>query len=157
MPPSPTPADQMRATGSGRRKVALEPGFSQLDWVRESAKLKIAPHRSISLEELQSHNTVDDVWLAVNGKVYNMTPYLRYHPGGIPILMATAGKVCVTLFLPCFLPFRLYTYCFVPTIAHICQDATSLFYKYHAWLNLDFMLVTCCLGTLDTTTTTSPN
>jgi cytochrome b involved in lipid metabolism len=31
-------------------------------------------------------------------QVYNLTPYLKYHPGGIPNLMLSAGGDCTTLF-----------------------------------------------------------
>lgn len=31
-------------------------------------------------------------------QVYNMTPYLRYHPGGIADLMLSAGGDCTDLF-----------------------------------------------------------
>ena len=32
------------------------------------------------------------------GKVYNITPYLEYHPGGIPEIMKGAGKDGTALF-----------------------------------------------------------
>jgi hypothetical protein len=41
-------------------------------------------------------------------QVYNLTPYLQYHPGGVDILVKTAGK-----------------------------DCTALFNRYHAWVNLE--------------------
>jgi cytochrome b involved in lipid metabolism len=33
-----------------------------------------------------------------SGKVYNITPYLEYHPGGIPEIMKGAGKDGTSLF-----------------------------------------------------------
>lgn len=45
-----------------------------------------------TLDELAQHNTKDDCWQAYGGKVYNVTPYLKYHPGGVPQLMKAAGK-----------------------------------------------------------------
>lgn len=44
-------------------------------------------------------------------QVYNITPYLRYHPGGVEMLMMAAGK-----------------------------DGTALFNQYHAWVNGHSML-----------------
>jgi cytochrome b involved in lipid metabolism len=38
------------------------------------------------------HNTVEDCWQAYNGKVYNVGPFLRYHPGGGGEMMRAAGK-----------------------------------------------------------------
>ena len=32
------------------------------------------------------------------GKVYNMTPYMKFHPGGVDELMRGAGKDCTILF-----------------------------------------------------------
>jgi cytochrome b involved in lipid metabolism len=41
---------------------------------------------------LKQHNQPDDAWTAVNGKVYNITPYLSFHPGGEKELMRVAGR-----------------------------------------------------------------
>ena len=46
----------------------------------------------ITMDELAQHNTKEDCWQAYGGKIYNVTPYLKYHPGGIPQLMKAAGK-----------------------------------------------------------------
>ena len=51
--------------------------------------------------------------------MYNMTPYVPFHPGGKPILMQGAGR-----------------------------DCSALFRKYHPWVNAHFMLAKCLLGTL---------
>lgn len=91
-PPVP-PSDQMRAAGSGRRKVPLPPGRSQLDWVRHSAKIILRRPRTITLKELKRHRSRQDAWLAVNGQVYDVTPYIEYHPGGIDMMLTGAGKV----------------------------------------------------------------
>lgn len=52
-------------------------------------------------------------------QVYNITPYLRYHPGGPDILIKAAGR-----------------------------DATSLFNKYHPWVNAHALLEKCLIGLL---------
>jgi cytochrome b involved in lipid metabolism len=62
----------------------------------------------ISREEIAQHDSIHDAWMIVNHKVYNVTPYLHYHPGGITILKKSLGK-----------------------------DATLLFDKYHPWVNID--------------------
>ena len=41
---------------------------------------------------LKEHKSRDDAWSAFNGKVYNITPYLPYHPGGEKELMRVAGR-----------------------------------------------------------------
>jgi hypothetical protein len=44
------------------------------------------------------HNKKEDAWTAINGKVYNFTPYLPYHPGGEKELMRVAGRDGTKLF-----------------------------------------------------------
>jgi len=47
---------------------------------------------------LKQHNTRQDAWTAINGKVYNVTPYLAFHPGGEKELMRVAGRDGTKLF-----------------------------------------------------------
>lgn len=70
---------------------------------------------------------MSDVWIDVTGKVYNITPYLEFHPGGVDEIMRGAGKdatqlideVLVTLLLSLCVSFSvfprlcLYVYVFV--------------------------------------------
>ncbi|KAM0753894.1 cytochrome b5 [Meredithblackwellia eburnea MCA 4105] len=107
-----------------RAKVAIEKGYSQLDWgrlQRSGADLRggVTEIRRITPSELAQHKSKDDCWQAYGGKVYNVTPFIRYHPGGIPELMRAAGK-----------------------------DGTELFMKTHAWVNADLMLDGCLVGFL---------
>ena len=37
------------------------------------------------------HNKEDDCWTVYQGKVYDVTSYLDYHPGGRDKLMLAAG------------------------------------------------------------------
>ncbi|KAL4062898.1 cytochrome b5-like heme/steroid binding domain-containing protein [Scleroderma yunnanense] len=105
------------------RKVALAPGFGPLDW----AKLKSSGEdlRGVSTllrvppSVLKLHNKKEDAWTAINGKVYNITPYLPFHPGGEKELMRVAGR-----------------------------DGTKLFSLTHAWVNVDYMLDSCHVGFL---------
>jgi len=73
----------------------------------------------ITMEELKKHNTPQDAWSVFNGRVYNITPYLPFHPGGEKELMRAAGR-----------------------------DGTKLFMLTHSWVNLEFMLQECCVGML---------
>lgn len=59
-----------------------------------------------TIEEISKHNQENDLWMVINGAVFNLTMYLDYHPGGAKKLMKGAGK-----------------------------DATALFNKYHPWVN----------------------
>ncbi|KAL0574765.1 hypothetical protein V5O48_007192 [Marasmius crinis-equi] len=108
---------------SGRNKVALAPGHSPLDWAAlksSGADLRGVPTlMRITPSVLKQHNKKDDAWAAFNGKVYNITPYLAFHPGGEKELMRVAGR-----------------------------DGTKLFALTHAWVNVDFMLDSCMVGFL---------
>jgi cytochrome b involved in lipid metabolism len=55
----------------------------------------------VTMDELKKHNTKDDAWSAFGGKVYNMTEYARFHPGGEKELMRVAGRDGTKLFSKC--------------------------------------------------------
>jgi len=106
-----------------REKVSLAPGHSPLDWASLKASGRdlrgVENPRRIPPSILKQHNKRDDAWSAINGKVYNITPYLSFHPGGEKELMRVAGR-----------------------------DGTKLFASTHAWVNVDLMLDACLVGFL---------
>ncbi|KAL4399763.1 cytochrome-b5 reductase [Malassezia pachydermatis] len=106
---------------AGRKKVVLEPGCSPLDWARlkSTTDLRggVTTLLRVTPSELKKHNTKEDAWTALQGKVYNITPYLRFHPGGQDTLMRVAGR-----------------------------DGTRLFFNTHAWVNIDAIIDTAMVG-----------
>lgn len=38
--------------------------------------------RPVTKDELKTHNTQEDCWISYRGKVYDITKYLNFHPGG---------------------------------------------------------------------------
>jgi flavocytochrome c len=46
----------------------------------------------ISLEELSKHNTKDDIWVAIDGVVYDLTEFAPEHPSGFQSIFDLAGK-----------------------------------------------------------------
>lgn len=68
----------------------------------------MAPNTSVVQQELlpsytrgevAAHKKLDDCWIVVHGQVYNVTPWLKRHPGGARILMHYAGEdASVSLF-----------------------------------------------------------
>ncbi|XP_076941047.1 cytochrome b5 domain-containing protein RLF-like [Bidens hawaiensis] len=110
-----------------RAKVPFEIGYTHMDWLKvtrthpDLAGIKGQSNtRLISLSEVKQHNTEDSMWTVFKGCVYNITPYMKYHPGGVDMLKKAVGK-----------------------------DCTTLFHKYHAWVNAEFMLEKCVVGILE--------
>lgn len=54
--------------------------------------------RVITLSELKSHNTRSSAWVAIRGKVYDITEFISRHPGGDEVLLFAAGKDATTVF-----------------------------------------------------------
>merc|ERR1712100_967185 len=48
--------------------------------------------KGIKMEEVEKHSSVDDLWLVIDGKVYDVTPFMDDHPGGGDIMLSAAGK-----------------------------------------------------------------
>eukprot|EP00596_Hydrurales_sp_CCMP1899_P005958 CAMPEP_0119043308 /NCGR_PEP_ID=MMETSP1177-20130426/20660_1 /TAXON_ID=2985 /ORGANISM="Ochromonas sp, Strain CCMP1899" /LENGTH=213 /DNA_ID=CAMNT_0007011149 /DNA_START=136 /DNA_END=777 /DNA_ORIENTATION=- len=109
--------------GARREKVMLKPGFHLVDWMKLTKVSKDmrgdGPLRKISVAELAEHKSQFDCWTAYKGRVYNITQYIAYHPGGVKQLMVGAGK-----------------------------DCTVQFNKFHAWVNMDSMMSKCLIGVL---------
>ncbi|KAM4902798.1 cytochrome b5 reductase 4-like isoform 3-T3 [Sylvia borin] len=121
-PAFPAPGSQQRAAAGARSKVPLKPGRSLMDWIRltKSGKdLTGLKGRLIEVteDELSKHNKKEDCWICIRGFVYNVTPYMEYHPGGEDELMRAAGT-----------------------------DGTDLFDQVHRWVNYESMLKECLVG-----------
>ncbi|KAI8059998.1 uncharacterized protein B0P05DRAFT_581422 [Gilbertella persicaria] len=54
----------------------------------------------ISPQEVAQHNTKDDIWVIIHGKVYDLTQFLPEHPGGQKIILKYAGKDATSAFEP---------------------------------------------------------
>ncbi|XP_070556069.1 cytochrome b5 reductase 4-like [Ptychodera flava] len=117
-----SPSGSVQSTG--RNKVALKPGRSLMDWIRLGRSgndlTSVGGRRlQVTKQELAKHNKPDDAWISLNGKVYNITPYMEFHPGGMDELMRGAGI-----------------------------DGTDLFNEVHKWVNYESMLEKCLIGKL---------
>lgn len=68
----------------------VEPGTKEGGWMQLSESEKIneakqaagAPEKQFTREEIEKHNKDDDCWIVVDGKVYDATSVLGWHPGG---------------------------------------------------------------------------
>ncbi|KAI4854051.1 hypothetical protein E4T44_00440 [Aureobasidium sp. EXF-8845] len=129
--PQLSPAAQARAPPpridtpkSSSSKVKLAPGFSPLDWASLAASKNLANVSSFtrvtpSMLAEKNGRKGNDAWSVYNGKVYNITPYAPFHPGGKGELMRAAGK-----------------------------DGTKLFLEVHPWVNWEGMLNSCLVGVM---------
>ncbi|CAN5155505.1 hypothetical protein BH09PAT2_BH09PAT2_04110 [soil metagenome] len=79
--------------------------FRQSQQTKKNASPQITPSttdqttQAYSLETVAAHSQGTDCWIAIEGKVYNVTQYIadKKHPGGDYILLG-CGKDATTLF-----------------------------------------------------------
>ncbi|EMC94725.1 hypothetical protein BAUCODRAFT_73419 [Baudoinia panamericana UAMH 10762] len=111
-------------TPNPRSRIVLTPGHSPMDWAAKSRSadlagvgtfLRVKPSQ---LKQMTGRKG-KPAWSSWQGKVYNITPYLPYHPGGEGQLMRAAGK-----------------------------DGEQLFMETHPWVNWENMLGSCLVGVL---------
>jgi nitrate reductase (NAD(P)H) len=78
-----------------------EPGTGDGGWMKPSVENQIAsakqaagaPQKQFTREEIEKHDTDSDCWIVVDGKVYDATSVLAWHPGGKAAITSHAGKV----------------------------------------------------------------
>lgn len=66
--------------------------------------------RDITTSFLASKNTIDECWIAYEGNVYDVTHWLRKHPGGIRSIMSVAGQDASSVMKSLHAPSTLETY-----------------------------------------------
>eukprot|EP00746_Dinoflagellata_sp_MGD_P011530 gnl/MRDRNA2_/MRDRNA2_124233_c0_seq1.p1 gnl/MRDRNA2_/MRDRNA2_124233_c0~~gnl/MRDRNA2_/MRDRNA2_124233_c0_seq1.p1 ORF type:complete len:287 (-),score=45.44 gnl/MRDRNA2_/MRDRNA2_124233_c0_seq1:50-910(-) len=99
-------------------------GGSQLAFIRMMSMNKnpvgpLGPGQILNAAEVAKHASPADCWIIMNGRVYDVTPYLKFHPGGKEQIMRGAG-----------------------------QDCTQLFMESHSWVSIDGLIGMLCLGKL---------
>ena len=47
--------------------------------------------KTYTKEEIAQHNQEGDCWLIIEGKVYDVSPYMSKHPGGSDIMIANSN------------------------------------------------------------------
>lgn len=107
-----------------RGKVLLAPGHSPMDWAALTRSTNLSGVSTVqrvtpSMLKSMTGRKGKPAWTSWQGKVYNITPYLPFHPGGEAELMKAAGR-----------------------------DGTKLFMEVHPWVNWENMLSTCLVGVL---------
>jgi L-lactate dehydrogenase (cytochrome) len=64
----------------------------------DALRVTKAGERIITLEELGKHWQAGSLWVAVDGKVYDVSDFANIHPGGIRILLENGGRDATKLF-----------------------------------------------------------
>jgi cytochrome b involved in lipid metabolism len=114
-------------TPNPRQKVLLKPGHSPLDWahLQKSGTNLSGVDRLVRVTpSMLKHNNGRKgrpAWSIYQGKVYNISPYIPFHPGGEGELRRAAGK-----------------------------DGEKLFMEVHPWVNWENMLGECLVGIMVT-------
>lgn len=72
--------------------------------------------KEIPWSEIVKHTKRKDCWIVLNGKVYNVTDYIKKHPGG-DIIFKSVGK-----------------------------DATLVFNQHHPWVYPETAMKGLCIG-----------
>ncbi|KAF4918366.1 Nitrate reductase [NADH] 1 [Colletotrichum viniferum] len=79
----------------------VEPGTGEGGWMKPSVVNQVeaakrdagTPQKQFTREEIEKHDKEDDCWIVVDGKVYDATSVMAWHPGGKAPIMAHAGRV----------------------------------------------------------------
>ncbi|CAK8530952.1 unnamed protein product [Lathyrus sativus] len=65
-----------------------------MDWLKltrthpDLAGLKGQSNRRLILmDEVRKHKLEGEMWTVLKGRVYNISPYMKFHPGGVDMLM----------------------------------------------------------------------
>jgi Cytochrome b5-like Heme/Steroid binding domain len=54
--------------------------------------------KTVSAQEVSTHNSASNCWIIISNKVYDVTSYLRSHPGGRGTITPYCGKDATTAF-----------------------------------------------------------
>lgn len=78
-----------------------EVGSGDEGWMKPSVENQITeakqqagtPQKQFTRGEIEKHDSKDDCWIVVDGKVYDATSVLEWHPGGPAAILGHAGQV----------------------------------------------------------------
>jgi cytochrome b involved in lipid metabolism len=55
--------------------------------------------KTYTYAQVAEHKTPTDCWTVVNGSVYNLTPFVNQHPGGMPNIIKLCGIEGTAIFM----------------------------------------------------------
>lgn len=129
-------ASKVRGLKQGKRSSMNQAKYIQLMSGREADPAPAQP-RCVSREELKTHNSPTNCWISYKGRVYDITRYLEFHPGGefpqIPFLIVeltftSVGKEILLQFAG--------------------QDISNACSHFHNWVNCERILQFSYVGNL---------
>lgn len=78
-----------------RGRPPCESGEDSLhDLPKEGQRVSKEGTKVFTSEEVQEHNRTGDTWLTIEGKVYDVSSFMKDHPGGEGIIAMNAGQIC---------------------------------------------------------------
>lgn len=97
---------EIQVSKGGNESAALvfrhptEPATGTGGWMQPSTENRIeevkheasSPQKQFTRDEIEKHCKEDDCWIVINGKVYDATSVLSWHPGGKATIMGHAGR-----------------------------------------------------------------
>ncbi|KAI3783852.1 hypothetical protein L1987_42940 [Smallanthus sonchifolius] len=54
--------------------------------------LMASVQKTLVFDDVAKHNKIDDCWIIISGKVYDVTPFMDDHPGGGEVMRKATGK-----------------------------------------------------------------
>lgn len=61
------------------------------DLRHDSEEMPSMQLRPFSMEEVSYHNRAEDLWVVIEGTVYDLTDFAKRHPGGVDVLALLSG------------------------------------------------------------------
>lgn len=111
------PPKPQKQTGRFQKKGGSHLQFVQMMNANKNPVVQLPKGTKLTIEEVARHKSPTDCWTIFQGRVYDVTMYLDFHPGGKKKLMQGAGK-----------------------------DCTKVYNKIHPWISIDGLLAKVCLG-----------
>lgn len=95
--PTKDPNAQQPATAAAPSSSTSSDSSSSAD--KKPAASSAGGQKEYTAEEVAKHNTKDDCWVIVEGKVLDVTSFLEDHPGGAKAILLYAGRDATEEFL----------------------------------------------------------
>ncbi|CAK9814985.1 Cytochrome b5 [Anthophora plagiata] len=69
------------------------------DEIRLSSRNESKQLKTINMDEVAWHDTVDNCWIVIHDFVYDCTDFLNSHPGGSDVILEYAGRDATLAFI----------------------------------------------------------